>query len=100
MHDSANEIHAVVNGEIYDYDLLREKLSQGFEYMFKGHSDSELVVALYKHYELLLFHHLHNELAFCVYHSRRRVRVDFHHRFQCVIHILDTFRVSLVEDLA
>lgn len=55
MHDSANEIHAVVNGEIYDYDLLRERLSREFGYVFKGHSDSELVVALYKHYGLSLF---------------------------------------------
>ncbi|KAI8633861.1 asparagine synthase [Xylariaceae sp. FL1651] len=49
LHDDEDHIHAVINGEIYDNDRLREQCIKEFGYKFKGHSDSETVVALYKH---------------------------------------------------
>ncbi|RAQ99514.1 asparagine synthase [Stemphylium lycopersici] len=81
MHDSENEVHAVVNGEIYDYDKVREHVSKEFGYVFKGHSDSELVVALYKHYGLSLFQYLRGEFAFCIYDSKTGVVVAGRDRY-------------------
>ena len=34
MHDAKNGIHAVVNGEIYDYDRISSKLSEQFHQFF------------------------------------------------------------------
>ena len=70
MHSPENEIHAVVNGEIYNYDRIRHKLSQQFSYQFQGHSDSELVIALYKYYGTSFLEQLRGEFALCLYDSK------------------------------
>ncbi|KAL9611160.1 MAG: hypothetical protein Q9167_004182 [Letrouitia subvulpina] len=69
MHDTDGGIHTVVNGEIYDYDRIRAHLSQEFNYKFQGHSDSELVVALYKYYGSSFLEQLRGEFALCLYDS-------------------------------
>lgn len=58
-------MHAVVNGEFYDYDNIRADLESKSSYRFKSHSDSELVIALYQYYGLNFVHHLRGEFA-CV----------------------------------
>lgn len=64
-------IQAVVNGEIYDQDRLREFCSAEHGYKFCSESDSELVVALYKIYGSPgLFLHLRGEFAFVLYDQR------------------------------
>ncbi|KAK9776188.1 putative Glutamine amidotransferase type-2 domain-containing protein [Seiridium cardinale] len=71
LHDDEGHIHAVVMGEIYDDDVLRERCIQKFGYKFRGHSDSELVIALYKHYGAPAFlEHLRGEYAFVIYDDR------------------------------
>lgn len=45
LHDSDGYIHAVVNGEIYDYANLRQELEQK-GCSFQTFSDSELVIQL------------------------------------------------------
>jgi asparagine synthetase B (glutamine-hydrolysing) len=46
LHDDEGTVHAVVTGELYDYERLRAELeNQGAR--FQTHSDSELVVQLY-----------------------------------------------------
>lgn len=68
LHDAEGHIHAVVMGEIYDDDILREQCIREFGYSFKGRSDSELVIALYKHYGAPGFlDHLRGEYAFLIY---------------------------------
>lgn len=72
LHSDDGGIHAVVNGEIYDYDRLRD-LCAGPEhgYRFGGRSDSELVIALYKIYGApAMFEHLRGEFAFVLYDDR------------------------------
>ncbi|KLJ12401.1 asparagine synthase (glutamine-hydrolyzing) [Blastomyces silverae] len=65
------QIHAVVNGEIYDYDRLRGICAVVHGYKFHGESDSELVLALYKIYGCPeFFKHLRGEFAFILYDSR------------------------------
>lgn len=62
-----DRIHAVVNGEIYDYDKLRREC-EGAGYKFSSRSDSELVLALYKiHGCPGLFSHLRGEFAFVIF---------------------------------
>ncbi|KAK2589499.1 hypothetical protein QQS21_012825 [Conoideocrella luteorostrata] len=66
----SEHIHAVVNGEIYDYDQLRmDCIESG--YKFTSTSDSELVVALYKRYGTpALFKYLRGEFAFVLYDGK------------------------------
>ncbi|KAI0386919.1 asparagine synthase [Hypomontagnella monticulosa] len=71
LHSDDEQIHAIVNGEIYDYDRLREICATEHGYTFGGHSDSELVLALYKIYGApAMFEHLRGEFAFVLYDSR------------------------------
>ncbi|KAL2192302.1 hypothetical protein P885DRAFT_82341 [Corynascus similis CBS 632.67] len=69
------QIHAVVNGEIYDQDRLWRECKEQHGYYFRGESDSELVVALYKiHGAPAFFKHLRGEFAFVLYDSREGSR--------------------------
>lgn len=64
-------IHAVVNGEIYDFDRIRQELASQYE--FHTGSDSEVVVALYQKYGTPAFlDHLRGEFALCIYDERTR----------------------------
>lgn len=71
LHDDEGHIHAVVIGEIYDNEKLSEQCAREFGYTFRGRSDSELVVALYKHYGAPAFlDHLRGEYSFVLYDDR------------------------------
>ncbi|KAK6208952.1 hypothetical protein LQW54_006700 [Pestalotiopsis sp. IQ-011] len=71
LHDDEGRIHAVVIGEIYDNEKLTEQCAREFGYKFRGRSDSELVVALYKHYGAPAFlDHLRGEYSFVIYDDR------------------------------
>ena len=52
LHSTDNTVHAVVNGEIYDYEKHRAEMQDKLGYQFQGTSDSELVLALYKYHGL------------------------------------------------
>ncbi|KAH9236489.1 hypothetical protein K456DRAFT_33673 [Colletotrichum gloeosporioides 23] len=67
IHSDDETIHAIVNGEIYDHDRIREECKQR-GYKFGGHSDSEVILALYKAYGAPQFlEHLRGEFAFVLY---------------------------------
>ncbi|KAI4232157.1 MAG: hypothetical protein LQ349_005175 [Xanthoria aureola] len=71
LHSSDHQIHAVVNGEIYDYDRLRRECESLHNYPFQSNSDSELVLALYHIYGAPGFlTHLRGEFAFVLYDGR------------------------------
>lgn len=75
LHSDCGEIHAVVNGEIYDFDRLRQECISDHGYEFHGASDSELVVALYKiHGAPGFLEHLRGEFAFVLYDDRKGSR--------------------------
>ncbi|TQV89910.1 asparagine synthase [Cordyceps javanica] len=66
LHDAEEKIHAVVIGEIYEYDELRRHCEDA-GYEFGGRSDSELVLALYVvHGAPGLFRHLRGEFSFVI----------------------------------
>lgn len=71
LHSRNDTIHAVVNGEIYDHDHIRSEMMRDFGYFFKGHSDSELVVALYEVYGTSFLSRLRGEFALCLYDSEK-----------------------------
>ncbi|KAF7196906.1 Amidase chyE [Pseudocercospora fuligena] len=79
LHDPDNNIHAIVNGEIYDYEKLREELEPAYD--FKSRSDSELVVALYRKYGISLFSHLRGEFSFVLYDEQRQLLLCARDRF-------------------
>lgn len=68
LHSRCGKVHAVVNGEIYDFDRLRDELTREHGYQFRGHSDSELVIALYSVYGAPGFlEHIRGEFSFVMY---------------------------------
>lgn len=81
IHDMDDKIHAVVNGELYDHDRIREDLINQHGFKFKGHSDSEIVVALYKLYGLSFLRQLRGEFALCLYDSETKFFVAARDRY-------------------
>ncbi|KAM4057774.1 asparagine synthase domain-containing protein [Hirsutella rhossiliensis] len=81
MHDVEDGIHAVVNGEIYDYDRIQHGLCRQFGHEFQGHSDSELVIALYKYHGTSFLEQLRGEFALCLYDARTQLFVAARDRY-------------------
>ncbi|GKT54487.1 asparagine synthase [Colletotrichum tofieldiae] len=68
MHSDDGKIHAVVNGEIYDHDAIRQRCIRDHGYKFKGHCDSEVLIALYKiHGTPQFLKHLRGEFSFVIF---------------------------------
>lgn len=87
LHGSDDEIYAVVNGEIYDYDRIRHECETVHNYQFLSDSDSELVLALYKiHGAPDFLTHLRGEFSFVLYDNR--------HGTQRVIAARDRFGIK------
>ncbi|SPJ78618.1 related to ASN2 - asparagine synthetase [Fusarium torulosum] len=73
LHSPDQLVHAVINGELYDYDILRQLCIDRIGYRFQGHSDSELVIALYKVFGAPTFlNHLRGEFSFVLYDEERQ----------------------------
>lgn len=81
LHSSNGHIHAVVNGEIYDYDRLRADLRHQFGYEFRGRCDSELVIALYETHGMSFLSKLRGEFALCLYDSSKQYFVAARDRY-------------------
>lgn len=70
LSNSEKTIHAVVNGELYDFERIRAELEQkGHKFLTK--SDSEIVLHLYQEYGVDMFKHLRGEFAFTLYDEKR-----------------------------
>ena len=74
-------MHAVVNGEIYDYDRLRDEMTHKIGYKFQGTSDCELVLALYKCYGLSFLSRLRGEFSLCLFDSKENVFIAVRDRY-------------------
>ncbi|KAK8101406.1 amidase chyE [Apiospora kogelbergensis] len=71
LHDDSGHVHAVINGEIYDHARLRAECIRDCGYQFRGHSDSEVAVALYRRYGAPEFlRHLRGEFSLVLYDDR------------------------------
>ncbi|KAK4693692.1 asparagine synthase (glutamine-hydrolyzing), partial [Lecanoromycetidae sp. Uapishka_2] len=74
-------VHAIVNGEIYDYDRLRADMVEKQGYKFQGRSDCELVLALYQYYGKSFVSYLRGEFALCLYDSERELFLAIRDRY-------------------
>ncbi|KAK0270690.1 hypothetical protein LTR35_013972 [Friedmanniomyces endolithicus] len=81
FHSPTHGIHAVVNGEFYDYDAIRARLETETQYPFTSRSDSEIIIALYLHYGLNFTEHLRGEFACVLWDERREVFVAVRDRY-------------------
>ncbi|KAJ6103185.1 hypothetical protein N7486_005612 [Penicillium sp. IBT 16267x] len=79
FHDIVDDVHAVVNGEMYDDEYYRNLL--GAEYDFQSLSDCEVILALYRHYGLSFLSHLRGEFALILWDARRKVYIAARDRF-------------------
>ena len=67
---AANDTTIVHNGEIYNYVELRRLLENGWG--FRGHSDTETILAAYDAYGTDVLDHLRGMFAFALWDGRRR----------------------------
>ena len=75
-----NTIHAVINGELYDYEKIRSKLKEK-GYRFKTNSDSEIALYLYEEYGLNFVEHLRGEFSIILWDSNKRNLIAVRDRF-------------------
>jgi asparagine synthase (glutamine-hydrolysing) len=73
-------IVAVVNGELYGYKEIRSAL-QSKGYVFRTHSDSEIVLHLYAEYGIDFLTHLRGEFAFIIYDQKTNAVIAGRDRF-------------------
>lgn len=71
LHNERRSIHAIVNGEFYDDQLLRKQLEKRSHH-FATNSDSEILVHLYEEYGPDCLAHLRGEFAFVLWDAERR----------------------------
>jgi len=70
----------IANGEIYDFERIRTLLAvKG--HRFSTHSDSEVIIALYREYGFGCFEHLRGEFAFLLYDKSKRLLIAARDRF-------------------
>ncbi|KAG0169678.1 hypothetical protein DFQ28_003486 [Apophysomyces sp. BC1034] len=80
LSDESGKIHAVVNGELYDYEKITEELkAEG--HTFETKSDSEIAVHLYEDYGLSFVEKLRGEFAICIWDAKRSRLVAARDRF-------------------
>ena len=66
LYSEDRDVALVCNGEIYDFERIREDLkSKG--HVFRTGSDSEVIIHLYQEYGLAFVDHLRGEFAFLLY---------------------------------
>lgn len=71
LYNEDQSIFACVNGEFYDFEVLREKL-RGEGHVFRTESDSEILIHLYENHGTDCLRFLHGEFAFALYDKNQR----------------------------
>lgn len=72
MHDDAQELSIVFNGEIYNHVELREEL-KGHGYTFRSQSDTEVLLAAYDAWGQNCLLHLNGMFAFALHDARQQL---------------------------
>ena len=73
-------IHAVVNGELYDFERIRAELIQR-GHSFKTNTDSEILVHLYEEHGVDALQYLRGEFAFLLWDARQQKLLAARDRF-------------------
>jgi asparagine synthase (glutamine-hydrolysing) len=71
MHDEANGLSIVFNGEIYNYRDLRARLQEKGHH-FRTQSDTEVILAAYTEWGLNCLSHLNGMFAIALYDDKRK----------------------------
>ena len=80
LHSANGNVTLVCNGEIYDFERIREALvAKG--HRFRTKSDSEVIIGLYQQFGLGCFEQLRGEFAFLLYDRANRLVVAGRDRF-------------------
>ncbi len=80
LESADGTIILAANGEIYDFERIRESLvAKG--HRFRTKSDSEIIIALYQEFGLGCFEQLRGEFAFLLYDKPRRRLIAARDRF-------------------
>src|SRR3989344_3941023 len=74
------KISVVVNGEFYEYEKIKNKLKQK-RHHFSTNSDSEILLYLYKEYDLNFVKYLRGEFAFVLYDFEKQRLIAGRDRF-------------------
>jgi asparagine synthase (glutamine-hydrolysing) len=74
------QVHAVVNGEFYDFERIRQDLERR-GHRFRTRTDSEILVHLYEEYGAHCVQHLRGEYAFVLWDQRTRRMIAGRDRF-------------------
>ena len=71
MSDAAGELHIVFNGEIYNFGELKRELAL-LGHVFRSESDTEVILAAYRHWGADCLTRLNGMFVFALYDSRSR----------------------------
>ena len=80
LYSEDGDVVLVCNGEIYDFERLREELIT-LGHVFRTRSDSEVIIHLYQQYGLAFVDHLRGEFAFLLYDRTDRKLLAVRDRF-------------------
>lgn len=70
LSDQENDIHVVLDGELYDLKRTRSEL-EAKGHQFQTESSSEMVLCLYQEYGLSFLDHMRGEFAVCIWDAKK-----------------------------
>ena len=70
MYDNTENTMLVLNGEIYNYQCLREEL-ESYNYVFNSLTDTEVLLNGYRHFGMKVFQKLIGMFAVAIYDKKR-----------------------------
>lgn len=70
MHDSTGQVSITYNGEIYNYKILKKKLTS-FGHSFRTNCDTEVIIAAYKQWGADCLKHLEGMFAFGIFDKEK-----------------------------
>ncbi|KAL7319638.1 hypothetical protein PS15m_002756 [Mucor circinelloides] len=70
LSNQQDDIHVVIDGELYDSKQIQNEL-QAKGYQLKTSSDSEIALCLYQEYGLSFLDHLRGEFSLCIWDAKK-----------------------------
>lgn len=80
ISNADNTIYSIVNGELYGYEKIRDRLIEK-GHKFKTNSDSEVILHLYEEYGLDFVSQLRGEFSIIIWDSNKKQMIAIRDRF-------------------